>query len=388
MDRVELETGSAPIIHIEHVGGNLRIKGWDRNLVRADCNSDEGRVIDQTEEGIQISSTSGCMLRVPMDANLQIEQLDGDLMVKSAEGQITVKQIKGQIMAKSVGMMDLTEVLGAINARGIEGGFICKNAGGNINLQDIEGKVSIDNASGNLVVKGYCGSISAQVKGNATLKIDPISDQDYLVKSKGNLFCRLEPDVSASINLKSGSGNIKVQEDQNALVLDSNNHEIVTGDGATSISLEAVGEVELVLPGENEFDWEFELNLEKDLSAMAENITMVVTDQLETQLDALGDHLNNLSDNLSTLNPEISDKTRARIEAKRAKLERKLAKVERRAAEKSRQSTRRVARKFTMNVPQSDPVSDEERQKVLEMLQNKLISVEDAEALLAALEGK
>jgi len=39
-------------------------------------------------------------------------------------------------------------------------------------------------------------------------------------------------------------------------------------------------------------------------------------------------------------------------------------------------------------VPTGEPVSDEERLSILKMLQDKKITLEDAEKLLAALEGK
>ena len=38
--------------------------------------------------------------------------------------------------------------------------------------------------------------------------------------------------------------------------------------------------------------------------------------------------------------------------------------------------------------PQAEPVTDEERLTILKMLQEKKISIQDAEKLLAALEGK
>jgi len=388
MDRFELKTTSTPTIIFEHIQGSLRIKGWDRPEFRADCDREDAHQISHTEETITISSTCGCMVRVPMESTLQIGKIDGDLMIKSAEGQTTADLISGQVMAKSVGPMDIAEVRGHINVRGVEGNLTCKKTKGNASIQEIEGKVKLDDVKGNLVIKGYCGGVNANAQGNATLKMETFSESDYHVTSGGNLFCRLEPEVSAAITMESNSKYIKIKQESGSEILKTAKHELSTGDGATQINLKAKGNIDLTIPSENEFDWEFEFDIEKDIASMAEDISQVVTEQLETQLDVLGVHLNGLSENLSSLDPEISEKTRSRIEAKRAKLERKLAKVERRAAEKARQTSRRVTRKFNMNVSPSDPVTDEERQKVLEMLQNKLISVEDAEALLAALEGK
>jgi hypothetical protein len=385
MDRIELETTSSPTIKFEKIKGSLRLKGWDRPAFRADCDSEDAHTIEQTDDLLTMTSTTGCMVRVPMESTLQVGEVTGDLMIKSAEGQITAESIRGQVMAKSVGPLQINEVRGHINARGIEGDFSCQEARGNVNLQDIEGSITLGRARGNLVIKGYCAGVTAAADGNTTLKLETFCDGDIQVKSGGNISCRLTPEANASIILKSKSQHIRVKQEAGTEILKTPEHEILVGDGETHILLEANGNIDITIPGENEFDWEYEFDMGSDIAAMAEDITMVVTEQLETQLDALGDHLNSLSDNLSSLNPEISEKTRARIEAKRSKLERKLAKVERRAAEKARQASRRISRRYS--VKPSEPVSDEERQKVLEMLQKKLISVQDAEALLAALEG-
>jgi hypothetical protein len=385
MDRVELETTSSPTIKFEKIKGSLRLKGWDRPAFRADCDSEDAHTIEQTDDLLSITSTTGCMVRVPMESTLQVGEIAGDLMIKSAEGKITAESIRGQVMAKSVGPMEINEVRGQINARGIEGDFFCKEARGNVSLQDVEGSITIGHTKGNLVVKGYCAGLTAESNGNITLKLEDLFEGNIQVQSGGNIFCRLMPEASANFVLKSGANHIRIKQDGSPEIVASPEHEFRLGEGGPLVTLEAKGNVDLVIPGENEFDWEYEFSMGEDLAAMADDISQVVTEQLETQLDALGDHLSSLSDNLSSLNPEISEKTRARIEAKRAKLERKLAKVERRAAEKARQASRRVSRRYT--VKPNDPVSDEERQKVLEMLQKKLISVQDAEALLAALEG-
>jgi len=388
MDRFELKTTAAPTIIFIHINGSLRIKGWDRSELRADCDREEAHKIEQTEDTITISTTCGCMVRVPMEATLQIGKVDGDLMIKSSEGKVSADLVSGQVMAKSIGSLQVAEVRGHFNVRGVEGDLNCQNVKGNASVQDIDGVVEMNEVKGNLVIKGYCGSVDATSTGNATLKLETEAAGTYKVSSSGNIYCRLEPETSAAISLESKSQYIKIKQEGGSEILKNTTHELTTGDGAAKIELKAKGNVDLIIPGENEFGWEFDFDIEKDIAAMADDISQVVTEQLETQLDVLGEQLSSLSVNLSSLDPEISEKTRSRIEAKRAKLERKLAKVERRAAEKAREVSRQVSRRYNVSTPVSDPVTDEERQKVLEMLQNKLISVEDAEALLAALEGK
>jgi len=79
----------------------------------------------------------------------------------------------------------------------------------------------------------------------------------------------------------------------------------------------------------------------------------------------------------------------------------KVAAAERKADRKVRTTAARAARKARKSIGERgftstplhprkpvDPVSEEERMMILQMLQDKKISVEQAEKLLAALEGK
>jgi hypothetical protein len=79
-----------------------------------------------------------------------------------------------------------------------------------------------------------------------------------------------------------------------------------------------------------------------------------------------------------------------KVAAAQRKADRKARAAAARAARKERQS--RGERGYTIMPPPPskpvDPVSEEERMMILQMLQDKKISVEQAEKLLAALEGR
>ena len=107
-------------------------------------------------------------------------------------------------------------------------------------------------------------------------------------------------------------------------------------------------------------------------------------------MNNLTKHINQLTSQIP--GSQIEERTKKNLEAKRKTLERKLARVEQRALQRAQQAQRRVSyapRKYSRSTKtSSDPVTDQERQKVLEMLQNQQITVADAEILLSALEGK
>lgn len=388
MDRVTLETIESPVVKFGRINGSLRLKGWDRPRLRADSEREDTLSVNQSENTITIASKSGCIARVPMESKLEINRVDSEMMVKSVEGEIDAGEIYGQFLAKSVGPLRLNLAASNVNCRSVEGDFICDTINGNANLQDIDGQISIELVKGNLVIKGYSTGIKANARGNATLRLEPQPKGSYHISANGNIHCRLTSDSSARIVLKSNSKNIKISNQGQSENIQANQHELTIGDGESEIILEARGIVDLSIPVQDDFDWSFEFDLEEDVSTMADDISQIVSEQIESQLELLNENFTHLTTNLSAIGPAASAKARAKIEAQRSKLERKLARVERRTAERARQAGRRTTRRFNVQKTASDPVTDEERQKVLEMLQNKQISVQDAEVLLAALEGR
>lgn len=389
MDHIQLDSSLSPHILIQKISGNLRIKGWDRTGIRADANKNDTLSIENENDSFTVECDSGCILRVPVDSSLQIGTVDGELMLKSLENQIEVETVNGQILAKSVGPMKIGKAKGNINIKYVEGDFSCEVVQGIANIQDVEGSITVKENDGNLTIKGFSSEISATTKGNASLRLDPKLGGEFVIKADGNISCRLEPDVSAEIHLISGAENIKVEAFGTSDRINAKEHEFDIGDGDSKITLEAAGNVDLSALLDSESDWGFNFEIGEDMSSIADDISQVVTEQIEQQMDSLARHINELTSKFP--DSSVEERTRKNLEAKRRKLERKLEHAERRVAQKVRDKARQTAasaRRYSYRrEPASDPVTDQERQKVLEMLQNQQISVNEAEILLAALEG-
>lgn len=386
MDRITIETADLPEIHIEQLNGSLRIKGWDRPEIRLDSDVSDTATVSQQNNTFTVKSNSGCLIRVPLDSALTIQQVNGEFMLKSIEGQVQVEKVNGQVMLKSVGAISIKVVNGNLNARNIEGSFTSERIGGNVVLHDVEGKINIDEVRGNLSVTGYTSGIEAYSLGNVNLHLDPESGTTSHFRSRANITCRLSPDTNADISLLSDAKQIRISAFGSQESLQVKEHNFSVGDGEGKITLEASGRVDFNIPSQEDVDWASEFDFEENINSFAEDISQIVTEQIENQLDSLSIHMNTLSKNLANIGPSASDKTREKLELKRNQLERKLARMERKSEERSRKTARRIA--YSASKPKSDPVSDEERQQVLKMLQNKQINVKEAELLLAALEGR
>ena len=391
MDRINIQTSDAPEIIIPRVLGSLRIKGWDRPELRADSDESDTLSIQSTENKVEVDCKSGCMIRVPIESTLHIDRVDRELMLKSIECLIDVNQVSGQVMVKSIGGIKIQKASSNLTARNVEGSFECGLVSGNASLQDIDGKIILEKVSGNLVIKGYSTGIVANTNGNATLRLEPEVDAEITINARGNISCRLSPETNATVTLESGSKYIHLKTTGNPELIRKEKEVITLGEGTGKITLISNGNIDLTVPVDDEIDWSYEFDIEEDVSAIAGDISQIVSEQIETQLEALSKNLNTLTSNLSHLGPFASERSKEKLEAKRVQLERKLARVERRAASKARMASKRAAastRRFARQKSASDPVTDSERQKVLDMLQNRQISVQEAELLLAALEGR
>ncbi|MCB2180154.1 hypothetical protein KQH54_03430 [bacterium] len=393
MDRIILETSDSPEILIEKVNGSLRIKGWDRPEIRLDSDVSDTANVTQQNNTFKIKCNSGCLMRVPLDSLLNIQEVNGEFILKSIEGRVQAEKVNGQAMLKSVGPISIKAVKGNLNARNIEGNFTTERIGGNVILHDVEGEIKVDEIRGNLSVTGYTSGITTYALGNITLHLEPEPGTNVQIRSLGNISCHLSPDTSANISLSSKGQQISVSAFGTKETLQAEEHNFSVGEGEGTISLEANGRIDLNIPTTEDMDWTYDFNFEENINSVAEDISQIVSEQIESQLDSLTIHMNTLSENLAHISPATSEKTRQKLEQKRNQLERKLARLERKTEERTRQAgkrgkstTRRIS--YSATIKKSDPVTDEERQQVLKMLQNQQINVQEAELLLAALEGR
>jgi hypothetical protein len=167
-----------------------------------------------------------------------------------------------------------------------------------------------------------------------------------------------------------------------------------------------------------DFDAEFERTFEGMGNAIGQQIEAQIEAQMQMMEEQLNAQISNMTMNLgaSGLTPEQVERInqRAREASQRAseraeekmrqaqeRLERRMAATQQRMEQKARVAEARARRQEHRSPgvgwpiapvepfsPLNEPVSDEERLTVLRLLEQKRITLEEAEALLSALEGK
>ena len=84
-----IPAGAAPAIHIEKVGGDLSLVGWEGTDLLIKGDQDEVS-FEQDGERFKLSSNGDLGLRVPRAASVFIQRISGDAAIRGVAGLLLV----------------------------------------------------------------------------------------------------------------------------------------------------------------------------------------------------------------------------------------------------------------------------------------------------------
>jgi len=412
-------TGEAPLVTLE-VHGNLRLKGTDESEVRAETSSAENLSLDAQGDEVQVRCHGDCTVWVPFKASLKIQSGHGNASLKALEGTLEIENIHGNLDLRNVGSTRIKLVRGNLTAKHVSGDINLQTVDGNAIVRDVLGNFKVsDEIRGNLNLDEVEGDASAKAKGNLILRLDPLPGQTYDFSAGGNLQCRLPEDASSKVSISKAKNVIVNFPDVELPGKLRAPCDITLNDGDASLRLAGEGNV-LISSWTPEWDMpdDFDETIAADFEGMAEDIAEQATQQIEAQMSMLerhlDEHLGHLSASLGAAGftteeseriarqaQEASERAAARAQEKmqraQERIQRKIEAAQRRAEHKVRMAERHRQRRergmhyewsSSRQPPKGEPVSDDERLIILQMLEQKKISLIEAEQLLEALEGK
>jgi len=409
-----LELGEAPKITIANIAGDLHVKGWKRReaLVKTIC---EDRVtFEQSDEELKIDCPEDCIVYVPYDAILHVEQVVGCARFRALRGSLEIGQIKGPLTLREVGPVEVGTIGGELSAKRVRGDLKIEAVSGDANIRDIDGQFHADTVGGDIRLGDVSGGVSATAGGDVKMSLAPVPWQGYSVSAGGNLHCQLPADGNANLMLSSNARSIRINFPDHTEVIRESSYTFVLGEGGAPINLSAGGIITLAgfdIDEDASEVFEFDFAPGKDISNMAAAMVHQATQHVKTHLKSLDTQLSGLSKTLEEagISEERAREIRQRLEQARErasqraqeaadrvqiKLEHSLAAAQRKAARQARQHARTKPIHIDVDAlraakqSSSDPITNEERMMILQMLQENKISLEQAEELLDALEGK
>lgn len=422
-------TQDQPVVHIKAYGG-LQITGVDALVVTCKAKSPELVTLVEEEGRVYVTANASCQLTLPISSSIEIEKgmgsieidqnqnqitiekvlgnlilqhvntakvgrVGGNFSVRNASDMISVGKVGGELVVDSVGSFECEKIGGNCYCKNVQGDFVLGKAGGGAKAENIAGKFELGKLGGSLEAKNLKIAEDISVGGDIKIKAFSISIDDVSLRAGGDLHVSLEGlqdgkslslraggdvDLSlaegfegAAFSLNSGSKDIRIDfKDQN-LVLDEGHYEFRVGDSDRRIDVAAGGDIAIsgLIDGG--------LNGEKVVGDLSDYF-----DYQESPYSEL------IQDRVRF----ATHKADAKIKAAQVRLEQIQEQVE-----KSRGFEVDLGDEIDMPIPVPEPpippvsrgagkkgATDEERLMILKMLQDKKITVDEAETLFKALE--
>lgn len=422
MKQQTITVSPAPEVALQAIPGDLRVAGWERAEMMAKT---DGDMLNITADGerISVSCDENLILYLPRQASLQIENVAGDACLQALSGAVTlgpvagdlslndidaatVETVAGDASLSSVGGLVADQIGGDFVLRGGRGDCLIANVGGDASLRDVDGMVSIENVGADLFLRNARRGVVVCSGADATLYLEPLPGVEYHITAGDDLLLRLPPTADVELHLATTSGSPgAIRVDFPGLKLDEESPtQIITlGNGAARMFLTAGDELIVTSQADR---WasaaDFGIGMGDTSEWGIPGIPPIPPVPPIPPIPA------DLSERINRRIQAALERAQARSEAASHRAEVKIAAAMRRAETKARAAEARAHRphgrgfegrvviggaevfRFSgqKSPERGEPVSDEERLTILKMLQEKKISLDEAEKLLAALESK
>lgn len=416
----EFVSGKAPHIIIPFCRGDLVVKSWDKTAVLV---KEDDAIVKETEDGLLISSNGRLQLRLPEYANLSVEIVHGDAVIKNMQGALSLTTVNGDAILADLaqaalgivhGDLSVRRVSGSVTAQDVYGDAVYRGVGaiqlgqahGDLIARAVNGSVQVTAVSGDIGLRQVSGDVRVQegrrdanlrflggateigeIKGDVRIYGDLAAGKHNFLAG-GDIVLRWPPSAPVQINAQGSKILNRLPLDEVAETTDAITGRI--GTGGPVVNLQANGRIllkELYLVRD---EWEDYQADDPDL-------------EFTLDMEGLGAQINaQVSDQLSRLSVELENRFGADFTQKIAeKISRKAEQAAKRAEEAAERARRRVekqrgfysgpGRPPTPPPPPRPPkpkATPEEQLKILKMVEQGIITPEEANTLLEALENK
>lgn len=414
MAEKRFESGKVPQLLVQ-CRGDLRIRGWAEPAIVAKGEAFEASEGDQ---GLFVDGSSDLDLLVPAAAEINLLQVRGDLFLKGVDGSVIINEVTGDATLRNLGQLEIVAV---------KGDLFCRDLGGKLTLNELSGDAALRNTSdmelraigGDLAAANINGTVTlASANGDVSLRtvngdVHVVEAQrDVNLRNLGGVIKleRVQGDIrlrgglcagkhtltalgdivvrwpmDAPLNLEATASRIQRRMDLLDLVEEDAFLSGRVGNGECFLILKAKGRIILNDIPETEDSWssveEADFDFGFDLSGLGERIASEVTSRM-----------NDWSAQFEReFGPEFASRMDTTAKEAAARAERAARRAEK-AIKKVRWQTESGGRTPTMparpsHKSKSRVATEQEQLKILRMVEKGIISPEEANTLLQAIEG-
>jgi hypothetical protein len=154
-------------------------------------------------------------VRMPREADLQVETSDGSVQAESISGTVNVHTGDGSVKANSLsGTIDLHTSDGSITVENLKGDIRLRTGDGSIEAHELDGKVEADSGDGHIRIAGRFDALNVKTgDGSVDTRVLPGSKMatSWTIRTgDGSVDLVLPSDFQTNIDASTGDGHISL----------------------------------------------------------------------------------------------------------------------------------------------------------------------------------
>ena len=154
-------------------------------------------------------------VRMPREADLQVETGDGSVQAESINGTVNVHTGDGSVKANTLnGTIDLHTNDGSITVENLKGEMRLRTGDGSIEARDLDGKVEADSGDGHIRIAGRFDALNVKTgDGSVNTRVLPGSKMvtGWTIRTgDGSVDLVLPADFQTNIDASTGDGHISL----------------------------------------------------------------------------------------------------------------------------------------------------------------------------------
>ncbi len=411
MGKQTFETEGIPTLSVVECQGSLKIQGGPGSAVRLHAESSD---LEASQEGdtVMVKCSSDLRVEMPYEASIRVQRVAGDLVVKRVGGSSTVEIVDGDLSLSQVGSTTIEKVEGDLTGRVVDGDLVVREVSGDMSVRNVAGRLEVGRVGRDLGVRDIQGDASAEdVRSDIRLRTGFDFGKDYRFRAAGDLVARVPAGVHADFTLRSAGGDIRIKAPLEDRLDEEGQVTGRLGDGGATVVLEAGKDI-ILIARDGEWDEfgvgrgilgaEIGADFGVEFAGLAEEIATQVEAQMEQMSAQLEHKLAHLEVELAGMDQRAAEAAERAAEHARRQVERAADRVRRQAEKEAARARRQAERtrrrmlrpaaplpprppKAPVPEPAGEPVSDQERLTILNMVAEGTITIEEAETLLEAL---
>jgi hypothetical protein len=362
-DKLSIEAGGDLVLKVPE-GASLQVTRGKGDVVIRSISGDvslgdvSGDLVLNNLKSAKVDHVAGDFAVSNFSGPISVQRVDGDVVVRNVDGDLSLELVKGDVLAQFVnGTVSFAEVYGDINVRGVNGNVEINSGRRDLNLRSIGGQCLVQNIAGDIRLLGGLGPFEHSLNARGDFVLIWPTDSPILLEAEASTIVNRLP----LVDVVEENGNLSGR----------------LGDGKTRVTIHAGGnlvlkEAQMIskkwnLDGEEFFDIDFFSELSNFGANLGAKISSMVNDEV-TQDTArrMAEDFAKKAEAAAAMAAEMAGMTADRVFDRTSRTRQKKERSKETATDKSKSST-------------------EAQLKILKMVEEGVISPDEANMLLDAL---